>query len=288
MILITGATGKLGQLIIQGLLEKGVSPETLAALVRDPRKAGALKGSGVALRMGDYTDPATLERSFQGVETLMFVSSSDLGARAPSHKNVIAAAKKAGVQQIIYTSILGADSSPMALGADHRETEKALLESGVPFTLLRNGWYFENYTENLGSALAHGAILGAAGEGRYAMATRKDFADAVVAVLLSAKAEAGKVYELGGAPAITLSELAAEVALQSGKPVAYVDLPQAEFQGKLEGFGLPAFVAHLLADADAAAKKGFLDTSSGDLQKLIGRPTTSLAEAVRAGLALLK
>lgn len=286
MILITGATGKLGQFIIQGLVEKGVSPEKLAALVRNPEKASTITARGVAIRVGDYADPASLEAAFQGVEKLMFVSSSELGARAPGHLNVVAAAKRAGVQQIVYTSILRAHDSDMDLAADHRETEMALSDNGVPFTLLRNGWYFENYTGNLGSALAHGTILGAAGDGRYAMASRKDFADAAVAVLTRAGNDARKIYELGGTPAVTLSELAAEVARQSGKPVAYVDLPQAEFQEKLESLGLPPFIARLLADSDAAAKRGLLDTSSGDLERLIGRKTTSLAEAVRAGLAL--
>ena len=287
MILVTGATGKLGQLIVQGLLENGVPPGKISVLVRDPGKASDLAERGVTLKKGDYTDPSSLAAAFQGIERLMFVSSSELGARAPSHKNVIAKAKEAGVRHVIYTSILGASDSPMALAADHRETEVALKESGVPFTLLRNGWYFENYTGNLGSALEHGAILGAAGEGRFAMATRQDFADAAVAVLTSSGDEVGKIYELGGSPAITLSELAAEVAHQSGKPVAYVDLSPEEFQTKLEGFGLPPFIAHLLADSDAAAKRGFLDSSSGDLERLIGRKTTSLSDAVRAGLRSL-
>jgi NAD(P)H dehydrogenase (quinone) len=288
MILITGATGKLGTFIIQGLLEKRVPPEGLAVLVRNPEKAGDLSRQGVEVRKGDYTDPASLDAAMRNVDTLMFVSSSELGARAPSHKNVIFAAQRAGVQHIVYTSILRADDSPMSLAKDHQETERALRESGVPFTLLRNGWYFENYTENLGSALAHGAILGAAGEGRFAMASRKDYADAAVAVLTSSREEAGQVYELGGSPAITLNELAAEVASQAQKPVVYVDLPQAEFQSKLEGFGLPPFIANLLADSEAAARQGYLSTSSDDLQRLIGRPSSSLSDAVRAGLAQLK
>jgi NAD(P)H dehydrogenase (quinone) len=285
MILVTGATGKLGRLIVQGLLEKGIAASSLAALARTPPKASDLASRGVQVRQGDYADPKSLEVALGGVDRLMFVSSSELGARAPGHRNVIAAAKKAGVKHILYTSVLNADRSPMELAADHRSTEAALRESGVPFTLLRNGWYFENYTENLGSALEHGVVLGAAGDGRYAMATRKDYADAAVAVLTSTRDEGGKIYELGGAPSVSLSELALEVGRQANTSVAYVNLPVAEYEQKLQSFGLPPFIAHLLADSDAAAARGFLDTSSGDLQRLIGRVTTSLADAVRAALS---
>lgn len=284
MILVTGATGKLGHHIVVGLLERGVPPQELAILARDPTKASDLAKRGVEVRPGDYKDPASLTQPLTGVDKLMFVSSSDLGERAPAHQNVIDAAKKTGVKHLVYTGILNADTSPMDLASDHQVTEKALRDSGIPFTLLRNGWYFENHTENLASALENGAILGAAGEGRFALATRKDYAEAAASVLTSQDDQAGKIYELGGSPSVTLSEIAAEVARQSNKPVAYVNLEPSDYEEKLTSFGLPPFLAHLLADSDAAAAKGFLDTSSGDLKGLIGRATTSLEEAVRVGL----
>lgn len=287
MILVTGATGKLGHWVVQGLLQKGVGAGDLAVLARDPDKASDLAARGISVRPGDYSDPASLEAAFAGVKQLMFVSSNELGARAPKHKKVIAAAKKSGVKHVVYTSILNADTSPMELASDHKETEAALRQSGLSFTLLRNGWYFENYTENMSSALEYGALLGAAKDGRYAFATRQDYAEAAVAVLTSSKDESGKVYELGGKPSATLSELAAEISRQAEKtPVAYVDLEPTEFEERLKSFGLPPFLAHLLADADAAAQKGFLDTSSGDLERLLGRPATTLSKAVEAGLGL--
>ncbi len=283
MILVTGATGKLGQFVVRGLLDRGVSPKDLRAFGRDAQKALGIAELGVHVALGNYDDPVSLDAALAGVDTLVFVSSSELGARAPGHLNVVAAAKKAQVKRIVYTSAPYADTSPMDLAQDHLVTENAIRESGVPFTLLRNSWYFENYTENLGSALEHGVLLGAGGDGKYSFATRKDFADAAVAVATQSGHD-GKVYELGGEPGYTLSELAAEIAKQSGKPVAYVNLTPAEFEAKLVSFGLPHFVAHLLADADGAASNGYLQTKNGDLERLLGHPPTRLADAVRSGL----
>lgn len=287
MILITGATGKLGSFIVEGLLEKGVPTSDIALLVRNPDKAARFAESGVAVRKGNYDDPESLQRAFSGVDTLMFISSSELGARTPAHKNVVNAAKNAGVGLVVYTSILGADSSPLDLAKDHRETEAYLEASGLQTVILRNGWYFENYTENLAAALEHGVIMGAAGSGAYSMATRKDYAEAAVAVLTHSEPQAGNIYELGGSPSVTLRELASEVARQSGKQVVYADLSAQDFEAKLASFGLPPFIAHLLADADAGASAGHLQTDSQDLVRLIGRPTTSLREAVASGLGLL-
>lgn len=285
MILVTGATGKLGSLIVTGLLEKGVPAESIAVLARSAERAASLSARGVQVRTGDYLDQASLESAFQGIDKLMFISSSDVVDRRPAHENVVQAAKKAGVKLVVYTSILNVETSKISLAHDHAATERSLKASGLPHVLLRNGWYFENYTENLGSALAHGVVLGAAGDGKYSMATRKDYAEAAVTVLTHRESQAGKVYELGGTDSFTLADLAAEVGKQTEKPVAYVDLSQAEYQAKLEGFGLPTPVAELLADADNGAKNGELITASRDLELLIGHPTTSLAQAVRAGLA---
>lgn len=288
MILITGATGKLGSLVVTALLEKGVPVEDIAVLARSAERAASLGAAGVEVRTGDYLDQTSLESAFQGIDKLLFISSSDVIDRRPAHENVVRAAKTAGVKLVVYTSILNVETSKISLARDHAHTERSLKASGLPHVLLRNGWYFENYTENLGSVVAHGVVLGAAGDGKFSMAARKDFAEAAATVLTHRESQAGKVYELGGTEGITLADLAAEVGKQTEKPVTYVDLSQSEYQAKLEGFGLPAPVATLLADADNGAKNGELGTSSRDLESLIGRPTTSLAQAVREGLANLQ
>jgi NAD(P)H dehydrogenase (quinone) len=285
MIAVTGATGHLGRLVLTGLLEK-VPAAQLVALARTPAKAADLAARGVQVRAADYAQPASLGPALKGVKTLLLVSSSEVGQRAPQHQAVIAAAKAAGVQLIAYTSILHGDRSRLALGAEHVATEKALAASGVPFALLRNGWYLENYTERLGMALAHG-LAGSAGQGRIAAAARADYAAAAVEVLTRPN-QAGQVYELAGDVAFTMAELAAEVSRQSGKPVAYADLPPAAFREVLLGAGLPGPVADIYVDADVNIVKGELDDRGGALSRLIGRPTTSLATAVKAGLAQVR
>lgn len=275
-IAITGATGQLGRLAIAALQARGATP---IALVRDTAKAADL---GVPARAFDYrtADAAALE----GVETLVLISSNDFDDRAGQHRKVIAAAKEAGVGRIIYTSILKGDASPMILAQDHIATEAAIRDSGIAATILRNGWYTENYTGALGVALEHGAILGAAAEGRVSTAARKDYAEAIAVTALDA-GHAGKVYELAGDEGYTLAELAAEVARQSGKPVGFVNLPQADYAKALEGFGLPAGFAAVLADSDARAGEGALFDDSRTLSRLIGRATTPMAATVRDALA---
>ena len=275
-IAITGATGQLGRLAIAALKARGATP---IALVRDTAKATDL---GVPARAFDYrtSDAAALA----GVETLVLISSNDFDDRAGQHRKVIAAAKEAGVGRIIYTSILKGDASPMILAQDHIATEAAIRDSGIAATILRNGWYTENYTGALGAALEHGAILGAAAEGRVSTAARKDYAEAIAVTALDA-GHAGKVYELAGDEGYTLAELAAEVARQSGKPVGFVNLPQADYAKALEGFGLPAGFAAVLADSDARAGEGALFDDSRTLSRLIGRATTPMAATVRDALA---
>ena len=275
-IAITGATGQLGRLAIAALKARGATP---IALVRDTAKAADL---GVPARAFDYrtADAAALE----GVETLVLISSNDFDDRAGQHRKVITAAKEAGVGRIIYTSILKGDASPMILAQDHIATEAAIRDSGIAATILRNGWYTENYTGALGAALEHGAILGAAAEGRVSTAARKDYAEAIAVTALDA-GHAGKVYELAGDEGYTLAELAAEVARQSGKPVGFVNLPQADYAKALEGFGLPAGFAAVLADSDARAGEGALFDDSRTLSRLIGRATTPMSATVRDALA---
>ncbi|MBE3512722.1 SDR family oxidoreductase [Enterobacter cloacae complex sp. I2] len=280
MIAITGATGQLGQLVIQELL-KTVPASQIVAIVRNPAKADALSQRGMVVRQADYTDQAAFTTALNGVDKLLLISSSEVGQRAAQHQNVINAAKAAGVKLIAYTSLLHADTSPLGLHVEHVETEKALAESGVPYTLLRNGWYTENYLASVPPALEHGVFIGAAGEGKIASATRADYA-AAAAKVVSEEGHAGKVYELAGDSAWTLSELTAELSRLSGKPVAYQNLSEADFAAALKGAGLPAGLADMLADSDTGASKGGLFDDSRTLSKLIGRPTTPLAESIKA------
>jgi NAD(P)H dehydrogenase (quinone) len=282
MIVVTAATGHLGRLVIDQLLQKVPASQVIAA-VRSPEKARDLAARGVQVREADYNQPATLEAAFQGAEKLLLISSSEVGQRVRQHQAAVDAAKKAGVRLIAYTSILHADTSGISLAPEHLQTEAAIRASGLPFVLLRNGWYIENYTGNLAPALQHGALMGAARNGRIAAATRADFAAAAVAVLTTPGHE-GKVYELAGDQPFTMAELAAEVSRQAGKPVTYKDLPADQYIGALEGVGLPAPVARMLASADQGIARGELDDPSGDLRRLIGRPTTPLAQAVAASL----
>ncbi|WP_288790162.1 SDR family oxidoreductase [uncultured Enterobacter sp.] len=280
MIAITGATGQLGQLVIEELL-KTVPASQIVAIVRNPAKADALSQRGMVVRQADYTDQAAFTTALNGVDKLLLISSSEVGQRAAQHQNVINAAKAAGVKLIAYTSLLHADTSPLGLHVEHVETEKALAESGVPYTLLRNGWYTENYIASVPPALEHGVFIGAAGEGKIASATRADYA-AAAAKVISEEGHAGKVYELAGDSAWTLSELTAELSRLSGKPVAYQNLSEADFAAALKGAGLPAGLADMLADSDTGASKGGLFDDSRTLSKLIGRPTTPLTESIKA------
>ncbi|MEE9954314.1 SDR family oxidoreductase [Enterobacter quasihormaechei] len=280
MIAITGATGQLGQLVIEELL-KTVPASQIVAIVRNPAKADAFSQRGIVVRQADYTDQAAFTTALNGVDKLLLISSSEVGQRAAQHQNVINAAKAAGVKLIAYTSLLHADTSPLGLHVEHVETEKALAESGVPYTLLRNGWYTENYLASVPPALEHGVFIGAAGEGKIASATRADYA-AAAAKVISEEGHTGKVYELAGDSAWTLSELTAELSRLSGKPVAYQNLSEADFAAALKGAGLPAGLADMLADSDTGASKGGLFDDSRTLSKLIGRPTTPLAESIKA------
>ncbi|HHA1953145.1 SDR family oxidoreductase [Enterobacter ludwigii] len=280
MIAITGATGQLGKLVIEQLLNT-VPANQIVAIARNPAKAEALSQQGITVRQGDYADESTMTSALKGVEKLLLISSSEVGQRATQHQNVINAAKAAGVKFIAYTSLLHADKSPLGLHVEHVATEKALAESGIPYALLRNGWYTENYLASAPPALEHGVFIGAAGEGKIASATRADYA-AAAAKVISGDGHAGNVYELAGDHAWTLSELAAELSKQSGKNVTYQNMSEADFAAALKGVGLPAGLADMLADSDVGASKGGLFDDSHTLSKLIGRPTTPLSESIKA------
>jgi NAD(P)H dehydrogenase (quinone) len=286
MIAVTAATGHLGRLVLEELLQKVPAGQVIAA-VRNPAKAQDLAARGLEVREADYDRPATLDAALQGVEKLLFISGSEAGRRGPQHRAVVEAAKRAGVNLVAYTSILHAETTPLALAAEHKETEALLRASGLPIVLLRHSWYTENYTERLGPVLERGVVLGAAGAGRIAAAARADYAAAAAAVLTTPGHE-GKAYELAGDEPFTLGELAAEVSRQAGKPVVYKDLPAEAFAAALQGAGLPPPVAELFADVDAGIARGALEDRSGTLRRLIGRPTTPLAASVAAGLGALR
>lgn len=279
MIAITGATGHLGQLTLTELL-KTVPASQLVAIVRNPAKAEALAQQGVTVRQAEYGDQAALTAALEGVDKLLLISSSEVGQRAIQHRNVIDAAKAAGIKFIAYTSLLHAARSPLGLHVEHVDTEQYLATSGIPYALLRNGWYSENYLASAPAALEHGVFIGSAGEGKIASATRSDYA-AAAAKVMSSEGHAGKVYELAGDEAWTLSELAAALSKQSGKPVVYQNLSEADFAAALKGAGLPEAFANLLADSDAGAAKGGLFDDSRTLSTLIGRPTTPIHDSIR-------
>lgn len=278
-IAITGASGQLGRLVIERLRAK-VPASDIIALVRTPSKAADL---GVQVREADYTRPDTLDKALAGVDTLLMISGSEVGQRVAQHRNVIEAAKKAGVKRVVYTSLLHAERSTLGLAPEHVETEALLKASGLSITLLRNGWYTENYTASVGPAVANGALIGSAGQGKIASAARADYADAAVIALTTAGHE-GKTYELAGDSAYTLAELAAEISRQTGKDIPYKDLPIADYTAALVAAGVPAPWPEALPLLDAEAAKGALFDDSRVLSKLIGRPTTSLKDSVAAAL----
>jgi NAD(P)H dehydrogenase (quinone) len=282
MIVVTAATGKLGAHVVSSLLEKVPAAE-VAVAVRNPDKAKSYAARGVEVRQADYAKPDTLRSAFRKGERMLLVSSSAMGQRAAQHVQVVDAAKAAGVGLLAYTSILHGDQSRLKLAAEHVATEAMIRASGLPFVLLRNGWYLENYAEHLEPALATGALYGSARDGRIAAAARADYA-AAAARVLTESGHANQTYELAGDEPFTMSQLAAEIAKQSGKPVAYHDLPFEEYRAALVRAGLPADYADALADSDVGIARGELDDRSGTLRRLIGRPTTTLAGAIAAAL----
>lgn len=277
---VTGATGQLGRIVVEKLKESGYGAEVVA-LVRSVAKGADL---GVEVREFDYTKPDV--KSLVGIDKLLLISGNEIGQRAIQHINVIEAAKSAGVKSIVYTSLLHADSSTLSLAGEHSETEKAIQASSLSFTILRNGWYTENYTGSIGGALGAGAFIGSAGEGKISSASRADFAEAAVTVLLSGNHE-GKVYELAGDTSYTLAELAAEISRQTGKSIPYNNLAESEYATILKGFGLPEGFASAIASWDVCASNNELFDESRVLSKLIGRPTTSLADVVALSLKAL-
>lgn len=279
---ITGATGQLGRKVIANL-KKEISEAQIIALVRNPEKA---KDLGVEARAFDYNNPDQMGDSLRGISKLLLISGNEVGKRFPQHKNVIDSAQKAGVPYIAYTSLLRADSSPLGLAPEHKETEEYLKASGLDYTILRNGWYIENYTMSIGGVLRAGAVYGSAGDGKISAATRNDYAKAAVSVLTSDDHK-NKTYELGG-NAFTMSEYAAEISKQSGKNISYVDLPVEEYAKVLEEkAGMPATAAQFFAAIDVEVSKGALETSDNSLAQLAGGDLEPLSDAVKKALSTI-
>ncbi|MFE6845613.1 SDR family oxidoreductase [Streptomyces sp. NPDC057686] len=282
-IVVTGATGALGRLVVEELLNR-VPAEHVAVVVRSKEKAADLAERGVEVRVADYDAPETLAAAFRSGDRVLLISGNEVGRRVPQHTAVIEAAQAAGVAQLAYTGILGGPEADFDLAAEHKVTEQAILDSGLPYTFLRNGWYHENYTHHLATVLEHGAVVGSAGEGRIASAARADYAAAAAAVL-TGEGHLNQVYELSGDTAWSLAEYAAEIAAQSGKEVAYTEVPADAHLSILTGAGVPEGFAAILVDVDAAISRGRLAHTGGDLSRLIGRPTTPVAHAITSALA---
>lgn len=283
-IVVTGATGQLGRQVIKALLERNVPAAHIVAAGRSIDKLNDFAEQGVVVRAIDYSDAASVAAALNGARRVLLISGSEVGQRVEQHRTVIEAAKAEGVELLAYTSIANADTTSMKLAGEHQATEAILRESGVPFVLLRNGWYLENYTDQLPGTLAQGAIAGSAGDGKVSGAARADYAHAAAAVL-TAEGQAGRVYELGGDEAFTMAELAAEISAATGKDISYNNMPAEDYAGLLTSVGVPEAFAEILADSDLGIARGDLLVSTGDLQRLIGRTTTSLTDAVRSAAA---
>ena len=279
-VVVTGATGQLGRLTVEALLRRGVPATDVVATGRDTAGIKDLADRGVVVRRADFADQDSLSAAFAGADKLLLISASvPVDERVANHRRAIDAALAAGVSLVAYTSTLQADTAATIIGATHRATEEYLRERRVPSVLLRNGWYLENYTGQLPLILQNGAVIGAVGQGRVSAASRADYAEAA-AVVLTTEGHTAAVYELGGDEAFTLADLAAVISAAAGKQVTYTDLPAGKLTQVLAGAGLPAELAEVLADADLGLNRGELFTSSPDLRRLIGRPTTPLANAI--------
>ena len=280
-IVITGATGRLGRHVISSLLRLDVQLPDLVAAGRDEEKLGALRELGLATVRADYTEPATLEEAFAGADTVLLISSSEVGIRVPQHRNAVDAAVRAGVSRLVYTSALGADRGKLLLADEHLATEEAIAASGLPFTILRNGWYTENFEPALRHAETTGVVLASAGDGRVASATREDYAEAIAAVLAQ-DGHAGRTYELSGDVAWSFDELAAALTEVLDREVTYRRLTPEQHLAELERTGVDESTARFLVALDANIEDGALDLVTGDLSRLLGRRTTALVDALRA------
>lgn len=280
-IAVTGATGHLGGHVINSLIERGTAPQNIVAIVRDEAKAAPLAQRGVQVAVAPYDDVDALTSALKLADRLLLVSGSEVGQRFAQHTKIVTAAKAAGISYIAYTSLLNLDTSELGLAPEHRATETLIKDSGIEYTFLRNGWYWENYASGLESGKAAGKFFGSAGDAKVSGAARKDYAEAAAAVILSDDHK-GKTYELAGGADLTYPDIAAAIGEVLGTAVTYVNLPVAQYQEILEGAGLPAPVAQMFAEMDPIIEKGALYSASGDLEAIIGRAATTAAQALAA------
>ena len=280
---VTGSTGHFGGLVIEHLMAQGVAPESIVALARNPEKAAPLAEKGVAVRIADYGQPATLDAALDGVDRLLFVSSSELGKRVVQHTNVVNAAASAGVKLLAYISLTRADTTSSPLGAEHKATEAAIRLSGLPFVLLRNNWYTENYVDTVQRAREMGYIQAAVGDGRVASATRSDFAEAA-ARALTGDGHEGKAYELAGRP-WDYRHLASVVSGLVGRQIEYRSVSSEQQRQTLLATGMPEEIAGFVVGLDVAIAEGALDIESDDLATLLGREPATLKEGLEAATA---
>ena len=283
-VVVTGATGQLGRLVVASLLAKGVAADRIVALGRDDERLAEVAALGVTTRKVDYADARAVSEALAGARRVLLISGNEVGQRLAQHQNVIDAAKDAGVELLAYTSVAHADTSEIALAVEHRATEEAIVASGLPHSFLRNSWYVENYSGQLATYLEHGTILGAASDGRVSAATRADFAEAAAAVLLLERPK--PVYELGGA-GVSMKDVAEAVSDVTGVDVSFTNVPGDELIKALVGAGVPEQYAAILADADLGLGRGELYVDPIDLEVLLGRPATPLVDELRSAYSAL-
>ncbi|WP_084104216.1 NAD(P)H-binding protein [Demequina sp. NBRC 110056] len=284
-IAVTAASGNLGPLVVDALLERGVRPGQIVAVVRDPAKVDHMAAQGVSIRQGNYDNPPSLAAAFEGVQKVLVISGSEIGRRVQQHANAIHAAAAAGAELIAYTSVLRAgDATENPVLPEHVGTERVLEESGAPFVVLRNGFYTENYVDQVRQAMRSGELLTSAGEGRTASATRADFA-AAAATVLTTPGHAGQRYELAGDAGWTMRELAETAGRLGGRQVVLRQLDESAHLEALLGAGTPEPIAEFAVALDRAVRDGELDVLGADLAELAGRPTTALEDGLRAALA---
>lgn len=281
-IVVTGATGHFGRLAVEALLARGIAPGEIVATGRRTQGLADLAARGVVVRAADYDDPASLDAAFADADRLLFVSGSEVGKRLGQHRNVVDAAVRAGVRHLAYTSAPHADTSPLPVNPDHKATEELIAASGVPATILRDNWYSENYLPDLETARETGEVVSATGAGLVASAPRADYAEAA-AVVLTQGGHEGRVYELAGDTAWDYDELAAALSDVLARPVVRRDLTPDERHARLVGAGLPEEVAGFVVAMDTAIAGGALADVTGDLSRLIGRPTVPLRQTLAAG-----
>ncbi|MDB5103613.1 MAG: hypothetical protein JWP91_1302 [Fibrobacteres bacterium] len=277
-ILVTGATGHFGSKVMERLLEH-VPAKHLIASVTDPKRAGNLKKRGVDVRHGDFDFTHTLDHAFKGADRMLLISTmGDNETRIRQHLAAVEAARQAKVKFIAYTSIAKADNTSLWLGEVHRATETAIRATGIPFCLLRNNWYLENEAPVFKAALDGAPVTTSAGEGKVGWALRSDYALAAANVL-TGTGHGNKVYELSGPP-LTYPGLAAVMSTVIKRQVPYHNLDDSTFAKFLSQSGWPQELVFLTVEIHRAIREGALDVNRLDLETLMGRPVTPLANGI--------